>query len=224
MAAPQRRRIDQGQTFLCWLYSTLECFTAAGSPFDWRQVYADVKGARYVAPGEPATFDELKTTVLAASQKTGASVSFLGDDGFLRNDAERLQAVRDGWFVIVGVTSGSLNHFLIEREDAPTGVVVVDSYAHEDMGIFSGMTLEEFNAAVHDFPSGNVEALAFKIAAGPALEGSMLAPPPLTREAQLVTILSVIGDSTYPDRRPVSDAQRQKIRQLVQAGKALLGA
>lgn len=221
--SPQRRRIDQGQTFLCWLYSTLECFTAAGAPFDWRQVYAEVKGERYLAPGKPATFSELKATIIAASKLTGAAISFLGD-GFVQSDEARLEAVRDGWFVIVGVTSGSLNHFLIEREDAPSGVVVVDSYAHEDMGIFSGMTLDEFNAAVHAFPSGSVEALAFKITAVPGVEASMLAPPPLTREAQLVTILSVIGDSTYPDDQPISDGQRQKIRQLVQAGKALLGA
>src|SRR5712692_1646289 len=95
--------LDQGQTYLCWLYSVLECFTGAGAPFDWAAVYAQVKGKPYQSPGEPATFDELHRAVAAAGNLTGAQVQWSGADGFIRDDNVREQAVQDGWFVIAGV-------------------------------------------------------------------------------------------------------------------------
>src|SRR5579883_2866138 len=92
--------LDQGPTYLCWLFAVEECFTAAGAPFDWQAVYAAVKGKPYVAPGEPATFADLKSAIANASSVTGATVKWFGESGQATDPATVDQLIRDGWFVI----------------------------------------------------------------------------------------------------------------------------
>ncbi|MBV9120507.1 MAG: hypothetical protein JOZ39_07345 [Chloroflexi bacterium] len=221
--------LDQGATYLCWLFCVEECFSAAGAPFEWQDLYARVKGKPYVAPGEPATFVELESAIRAAAVVTGAQVQWLGTSGQLDNPQAVDGAISSGWFVIAGVAEKDLlpgqdyYHFLVARAMQGQDIVVVDSYRHEDGGSDSYSAVS-FHQAMADNFDPVVDALAFKLTVATAATAVQANPPALSRDAQLVTMLSVVGDLTYPDGQAIDDSRRIRIRQLVQAAKALLGA
>jgi len=166
--APHWVELDQGPTYLCWLYCVEEAANAVGASFDKFDCYQRVKGVPYVPPGQPATFSELALCVRTAGQLSGRSVTWFNDDGWVVDFATFDRLLTDGsWFVIAGVAEQVLQpgqnygHYLLARQLAGPDVVVVDSYRLYDGGS-DRYTLAEFHEAMKDNFDPLRDALAFQ--------------------------------------------------------------
>lgn len=204
---------DQGPTYRCGVYAAKQWFDGNGYPTDGIPALP-----RYfaLADGQKGlSFSQENALLSEFATQTKAPIEFLGD-GYLHDFATFDQAVRDGWCVIVGVWEADLiagqsyYHFIDITGLNGTTFTIVDSF-HKYDGEDGSAPLVDVHKAIQDNWDADIIGLAFKFTQPPA--------PVLSKEAQLVNLLSVIGDKSY-----LTPPDTASIQELVQTAKKLLGA
>ena len=162
--------LNQGPTYLCWLFCVEEAANAIGASFDKFACYQRVKGIAYSPPGQPATFDELAVCVDYAGRLIGRPVRWFNGNGAVIDFETFDELLRDGsWFVIAGVAEQALQagqaygHYLLARQLSGSDIVVVDSYRLYDGGS-DRYDLTEFHEAMRENFDPIRDALAFQFA------------------------------------------------------------
>lgn len=160
--------MDQGPTYLCWLFCVEEAANAVGQTFDKFACYQKVKGTPYLPPGEPATFEELAAAVECAGRQLGRSVRWFNGNGAVVDFETFDGLLRDGrWFVISGVAEQVLQpgqdygHYLLARQISGPEVIVIDSYRLYDGGS-DRYGLAQFHEAMRENFDPIRDALAFQ--------------------------------------------------------------
>lgn len=162
--------LDQGPTYLCWVFCVEEAANSIGATFDKFECYRLVMGAPYVPPGQPADFAELAECVEIAAQLMGKRVLWFNGTGAVVDFDTFDELLRDGtWIVIAGVAEQDLQpgqiygHYLLARQLSGPDVIVVDSYRLYDGGS-DRYELAEFHKAMADNFDAARDALAFQFA------------------------------------------------------------
>jgi len=160
--------LDQGPTYLCWLFCVEEAANAIGASFDKFECYRRVKGVPYVPPGQPATFDELAACIRDAAELMDRPLTWFGPDGAVDDFATFDRLLRDGsWFIIAGVQEQALQpgqdygHYLLARQLDGPDVIVIDSYRLYDGGS-DRYSLAQFHEAMRENFDAVRDALAFR--------------------------------------------------------------
>jgi hypothetical protein len=172
--------LNQGRTSICWAETTQEAFAGAGYSASVYDLYKQVKGVDYVAPGQPATFAELTQCVQVAARLTGAKLTWYGQQGRVNDFATFDQLLRDGsWVVVVGANMQALVNDLGLAETANYGHYFLckhidfnadgtpDTYTIDSYRAFDNVPVRIPLAAVHDAMSknwdANYDALAYSL-------------------------------------------------------------
>ena len=228
MAAPVL--LDQGNTYRCGAFGVRAWFEGYG--YDVRRTNAWEKYIALADGQKGLAFSQVRDFVAELSHELGMAVTWRGD-GYLRKFDDMDQAIRDGQCVIVGVQERDIHpgqnyyHYIDLDGESGDKYEVVDSFHFYDADPGED-TKAAVRQAILDSWDPIIVGLAFSIPL-------KVAPPPTdwSREAAIVTMLSVIGENTYPDGsnldtqaegQPEGVTKRVFIRQLVQQGKALFGA
>lgn len=211
-------QLDQGNTYRCGAYAVRAWFEGYGY-----QVAATAAWAKYVALADSQqglSFVQVHNFVLELAKESDADVIWL-QDGFIKTFDVFDQAVRDSWCVVLGVWEADLNpgqnyyHYLAITGLNDGTFSIVDSFSKYDHEDGHAPVVDVHKAASDNWDDQNV-AIAFQL----ATHARPISPPTApSRDAQIVTILSVIGDKTY-----LNPPDLTGIQVLVQQAKAILGA
>jgi len=173
--------LQQGPTMLCWAECVQEAFAGKGKSVSVYDLYKQTKGIDYVAPGAPASFQELTMCVEAAAAMTGSTIKWFGPAGRVNDFATFDQLLRDGtWDVIVGANEQVLVNDLGLAETANYGHFFLcnridfnadgtpDTYTIDSYRAFDHVPVRIPLGAVHDAMAANwdsgYDALAFSVA------------------------------------------------------------
>jgi hypothetical protein len=157
-----------GFSTLCGELAICQCVIAAGgAPIAATELYREMHALDYVPPGQPSSFPQMRTGILAAGKLSGLNIQLYGYDGCAYDLPTLDRLVYDAWYVIAGVAMAYIKpgadyyHFLTIDGYEGLSFVVSDPLNHDITRVpIANMHL----ACVHNWtgPFGP-DCIAFKV-------------------------------------------------------------